>query len=206
MISIVIPAFNEEESLTQCIESLTNQDYKDDYEIIVVDNASADGTRKVACKFGAEFVFSSKRGVVYAFQRGAYHAMGDIIAQADAETIYPRNWLSRIDKHFSSHPGSVALAGTNIYREHLPWAWFEYFAKYLINTIGLLFLRRPVYISKSNFAFRRKVFLNVNGYDPRSRYPDRWGISCRLRKVGKISWDKTLLLFTSARLAQKPFR
>jgi len=36
-------------------------------------------------------------------------AQGDIIAQADADTIYPRNWLSRIADRFEKHPEVVAL-------------------------------------------------------------------------------------------------
>lgn len=199
MISIVIPAFNEQEFLPRSLESLKNQDFDDDYEIVVVDNGSDDGTARVASEFEVEVVFGFRRGCVYALQKGAYHAMGDIIAQADAETIYPRNWLSRIDKHFSSHPESVALAGTNIYKEHLPWAMFEYLAKYLINTIGLLLFDRPLYISWAYFAFQRKAFLNMIGHDPKARYSDKWGMSSRLSKIGKISWDKTLLILTSAR-------
>ena len=39
MISIVIPAFNEEEFLPGCLLSLRNQDYEGEYEIIVADNA-----------------------------------------------------------------------------------------------------------------------------------------------------------------------
>lgn len=207
MISVVIPAFNEERLLPQCLESLKNQDYKGDYEIIVVDNASTDGTSKVASNFGVRVIFSSKRGVVYARQAGANLAMGDIIAQADADTIYPGDWLSRIAKHFSAHPRSVALAGIFIYKkDEPPWARFEYFGRYLTNLIGLLLFGRPVYISAANFAFRREAFFKANGYDSSSLYADQWGISRRLSQVGKVSYDKTLLVSTSTRRVEKPFR
>jgi peptidoglycan/xylan/chitin deacetylase (PgdA/CDA1 family)/GT2 family glycosyltransferase len=206
MISVVIPAFNEETFLRQCLESLKNQDYEGEHEIIVVDNASTDGTSKVASEFGVKVVFSSKRGVVYARQSGVLAASGDIIVQADADTIYPRDWLSKIAKHFSSHERSVALAGTYIYKDEPPWARFEYFGRYLINIIGQLLFGRPVYISGANFAFRREAFLKANGYDASSLYPDQWGISRRLSRVGKVSYDKTLLVSTSARRVQKPFR
>lgn len=206
MISVVIPALNEERFLPQCLESLKNQDYEGDYEIIVVDNASTDDTARVAAEFGARVISCPKKGVVYARQAGANLATGDIIVQADADTIYPRDWLSRIAKHFSSHPRSVALAGTYIYKDPPPWAGFEYFGRYLINIIGRLLFGRPVYISGANFAFRREAFLKANGYDASSLYPDQWGISHRLSRVGKVSYDKTLLVSTSARRVQKPFR
>jgi glycosyltransferase involved in cell wall biosynthesis len=54
MISIVIPALNEEQFLPECLESLNGQEYCGDYEITVVDNSSTDDTSKVAREFGAK--------------------------------------------------------------------------------------------------------------------------------------------------------
>ena len=205
MISVVIPAFNEENFLPQCLESLRNQDYEGSYEIIVVDNVSTDGTARVAAEFGATIISCPTKGVAYARQAGAQAASGEIIAQADADTLYPTDWLSRIAKHFASHPRSVALAGTFIYREYIPWARFEHFGRYLINVTGYLLLGRPVYPSGANFAFLRDAFQKANGYDPGSLYPDQWGISRRLSHVGKIVYNKDLQVSTSARRMQKAF-
>ncbi|MBI4180530.1 MAG: glycosyltransferase [Chloroflexi bacterium] len=204
MISVVIPALNEEKFLPECLESLKNQDYQGDYEIIVVDNGSVDNTSKVASKCGAKVFSCSKRGVAYARQTGAYKASGDIIVQADADTTYPRNWLKRIANHFSSHPESVALAGAYVYKDPLRWSKFEYFMRHLTNIAGRLFLGKAVLVSGANFAFRREAFLKVNGYEANSLFPDQWGISRRLSRVGSISYDKTLLVTTSARRIQKP--
>ncbi len=101
MISVVIPALNEESSLPDCLESLKNQDYKGEYEIIVADNGSTDNTAGIAKGFGAEVVFCrDKKSVFSARQAGANAARGDIIAQADADTVYPRDWLAKIANHF----------------------------------------------------------------------------------------------------------
>ena len=205
MISIVIPAFNEDKLLPQCLESLKNQDYAGGYEIIVVDNGSTDDTDRVADEFGARVVSCPRRGVVYARQAGAQAASGNIIIQGDADTVYHENWLSRITHHFSRHPKSAALAGAYVYKTPLYWSRLEYFMRYLINIIGILLFGRPVYISGANFAFRREAFLKTNGYDPESLYPDQWGISRALSRVGKIYYDSTLLVSTSTRRVQKPF-
>lgn len=55
-VSVVIPAYNEERYLPLCLESLRNQDYAGDYEIIVVDNTSTDNTPEVALAMGAKVV------------------------------------------------------------------------------------------------------------------------------------------------------
>ena len=206
MISVVIPAFNEETFLPRCLESLNNQDYRGDYEIIVVDNTSTDGTARVATEFGAKLVSCPRRGVVYARQAGAQAASGDILVQADADTTYPSGWLSRIDRHFASYPRSIALAGAYVYKNPPYWSRLEYFVRYLMNIISLLFLGRPMYVSGANFAFRREAFLKTSGYNPESLYPDQWGISRSLGRVGKIYYDHTLLVSTSTRRVQKPFQ
>jgi len=204
MISVVIPARDEEEFLPQCLESLKHQDYEGDYEIIVVDNGSTDNTGKVAQELGATVVVCPQRGVAYARQAGAYSARGDIIVQADADTIYPTGWLSRIARHFSAHPKSAALAGIYIYKDPPRWAKLEYFLRYLANMAALFVLGNAACISGANFAFRREAFLKVKGYDPHSLYPDQWGIAHRLSRVGKIAYDRRLSVSTSARRIQEP--
>ena len=205
MISIVIPAFNEERWLPLCLKSLRNQDYRGDYEIIVVDNGSLDATSKIAGQFGAKVVPCSVKGTIYARQAGASSASGNIIVQADADTTYPKDWLSRIARHFASHPESVALAGRYVYQSPLYWVKLEYFLRHSANILSLLFLRNAGCISGANFAFRREALLKVNGYNPQSLSPDQWGIAHRLSKIGRVSYDKTLVVVTSPRRVEKPF-
>jgi glycosyltransferase involved in cell wall biosynthesis len=117
IISIVIPAFNEEQYLPECLESLRKQDYSGDYEIIVGDNKSADQTATVARDFGVKVIpCFEKKSVIYARQAGADIAQGEIIIQSDADTIYPADWLRKITEHFSNDPDIVAVAGRYVYR------------------------------------------------------------------------------------------
>jgi peptidoglycan-N-acetylglucosamine deacetylase len=205
MISIVIPAYNEENYISQCLESLKSQDYPGEYEIIVVDNASTDKTAEVAEESGAKVIFCPEKGVFYARQAGAEAASGEIIIQADADTIYPEDWLARIDRHFATHPNSIALAGEYRYKNPMKWAKVEYFSRFILNIAGFILVARPVSISGANFAFRRDAFFKTNGYDPGAIYPDQWGISRDLSRVGKIDLDRKLLVYTSTRRIQKGF-
>jgi peptidoglycan-N-acetylglucosamine deacetylase len=205
MISVVVPAYNEEKYLPQCLESLRDQDYSGDYEIIVADNASTDGTALVAASRGARVISCrEQQSVFYARQCGADVARGDIIAQADADTIYPRDWLSRIAGRFAQHPEVVGITGCYHYSDPPKWAGADYFLRHAVNIFTIVTVHRPLWVSGATFAFRRKPFQEKNGYHDLAYSPDQYGISTRLSEVGKIAYDHGLVVLTSSRRIQKP--
>lgn len=205
MISIVVPARNEEKLLPGCLKSLRDQDYQGKFEILVVDNGSIDNTANIARDFGAKVVPASKNnGVFYARQVGAEAASGDIIVQADADTLYPRNWMRRIAEQFAAHPDGVAVAGRYTYRDKFRWAKLECRFRHVVNIITNAFCGRPLFISGATFAFRQRAFLAVNGYRGLTYSADQYGITGRLRKLGRIVYDKDLSVLTSSRSVQKP--
>lgn len=83
-ISIVIPCYNEEESIGPVLDSLPKV-----YEVIVVDNNSTDKTGEIARSKGAKVVFEKKQGYGAAYQAGFKSATGDIIATLDGDGQYP---------------------------------------------------------------------------------------------------------------------
>jgi len=109
-ISVVIPAYNEERYLRRTIRSLKNQTLKAN-EIIVVDNGSTDKTKEVAESLGAKVIIEKRKGVGFARRAGFEKALYDIIVTTDADTIFPKNWLSRIEKTFAENPRVIAVGG-----------------------------------------------------------------------------------------------
>ena len=205
MISVVIPALNEEKSLPDCLKSLRNQDYTGPYEIIIADNGSTDNTIRIAQDFQARVVpCPEKKNVFYARQIGADAAQGDIIAQADADTLYPRNWLSRIADRFEKHPEMVAVTGRYVYTEPPWWAVVEYVIRTLTNMWTVPILGRPWVVSGATFAFRREIFVKLGGYHDIVYAPDQWGIASRLNRAGKVAFDSKLRVITSPRSVKKP--
>jgi peptidoglycan/xylan/chitin deacetylase (PgdA/CDA1 family) len=205
-ISVVIPTLNEERFIGECLESLKNQDYTGEYEIIVADNGSTDATVGIARSYGVKVVFcAEKKSVAHGRQTGADVARGDIIAQADADTVYPRNWLSKVADHFASHPDSTALAGRFFYKDPPSWDWFEYFLRNGINRLSMALLRIPLLVSGATFAFRRRAFLHIGGYSVRSFSADQIDICSRLSKEGKVRYESDLSVLTSSRSVKKPF-
>ena len=80
LFSIVVPTFNREDHIGRCLESIARQSYRD-HEVVVVDNASADGTVEVVRGFGSRLdidvlVNDSNRERSYSRNRGAEHSAG----------------------------------------------------------------------------------------------------------------------------------
>ena len=204
MISVVIPALNEEKDLPTCLSSLKAQKWTGELEVIVVDNGSTDNTSAVATSHGATVVSCPKRGVAYARQAGAEAAQGQIIAQADADTVYPPGWIGRIDGYFETHRDSAGLAGRYEYTHPTWWVPAERVYRRGLNALGYVFFRWPASVSGANFAFRRSAFIQAQGYDPNSLYPDQWGIARRVSRYGRVDYDHASVVITSPRRVAKP--
>ena len=92
LVSIVIPAYNEELSIAGTIKEIkrtvkNNKSY--DFEIVVSNNNSKDRTGEIAKKEGARVVFEKKQGYGHAYKKGLSEAKGDIIITSDADGTYP---------------------------------------------------------------------------------------------------------------------
>ncbi|MET3807775.1 glycosyltransferase involved in cell wall biosynthesis [Nakamurella sp. UYEF19] len=195
--SIVIPAFNEEFYLGDCLSSLAGQDYRGTYEVIVVDNNSNDETASLARAHGALVVFEKARGVCQARQRGTESASGEIVVSADADTVYAPDWLSNIDRWFDRNPRGIAVGGPCYFHDGPRWGlWLQ---KMLFGAVVLVqrFGGPVVYITATNFAFRKDAF---TGYDTRlAQGGDELDLLRRLRKKGKVAFDPANPTHTSAR-------
>lgn len=99
-ISVVIPVFNEEKYINQCLESLKNQEEKPD-EIILVDNNCTDKTIEIAKNYRVRIIKETKQGITFARNTGFNASKYEIIARCDADAIPPKNWIKRIKEVFS---------------------------------------------------------------------------------------------------------
>jgi len=91
-ISIVIPCYNEEESIVPTIKKVPS--VVD--EIIVVDNNSTDRTSKLAKSAGARVILETNKGYGYALRRGIKEATGEIVVTADGDATYPIEDIEKI--------------------------------------------------------------------------------------------------------------
>ncbi len=86
LISVIVPTHNEERYLGDLLKSIKAQTYKN-YEVIIGDYNSSDKTAKIAKKYGAKFLRTTKRGISAGRNVGLKIAKGEIIAFIDADYI-----------------------------------------------------------------------------------------------------------------------
>jgi cellulose synthase/poly-beta-1,6-N-acetylglucosamine synthase-like glycosyltransferase len=108
-VTIVVPAFNEEENIARKIEDLLSIDYPaDKVEILVVDNSSTDRTQEIATSYPVT-VLTSARGKINAINEGVRTASHDIIVETDADTLLEPDAIKSLVTCFASD--SVGAVG-----------------------------------------------------------------------------------------------
>lgn len=157
-LSIVIPVFNEENYLSDCLESIKRQTIKP-LEVIVVDNNSTDGSVKIAKEAGATIITEQDQGIIFARNRGFDQAKGDLIAKLDADTRLYSNWTEEVLHQFSD-PATNGLSGPvslgQIKLSALA-SWIFNTATFLVN--GLLIGNNM--LLGSNLVIRKDAWMRV---------------------------------------------
>ncbi|WP_455677335.1 glycosyltransferase family 2 protein [Pseudoscardovia suis] len=100
LVTVVVPAYNAERYLTQCIESIRSQEYQN-LEIIIVDDGSTDGTRQICEDFSAKdsrvvVIPQKNAGVSFARNIGIRKASGDYIQFVDADDVLRSDAIKRL--------------------------------------------------------------------------------------------------------------
>lgn len=108
-ISIVMPVYNSERLLGECLAAVNASTFRD-YEVIVVDDSSTDGSRDIAAAHGARVVPSGGRlGPGRARNKGVEHVRGDIVFFIDSDVVVRPDTLGRLVAAFDRDPGVAGL-------------------------------------------------------------------------------------------------
>ena len=107
LISIIIPVYNVEKYLNECIESILNQEFKD-YEIILVDDGSKDSSGKICDEYSKKYSFisvihKSNGGLSDARNFGIKVAKGEYILFVDSDDYIGKNSLNKIISELNNH-------------------------------------------------------------------------------------------------------
>ena len=198
-VTVVVPAFNEESLLPACLKSLLAQDYAGELELIVVDNGSTDATASVAMAHGVRVVREPRRGYSSALACGFALAQGEIVASTDADTVVPRNWISRLVREYRTRPDVVAVGGEIVFRD--PDRLARLFTRGLLPVLNRLDRKGPEgpHLWGANFSVRRSAFEAAGGWNLAFNLQADTELSERLRGFGRVVLLEDLPVTTSSR-------
>ncbi|MDD5625660.1 MAG: polysaccharide deacetylase family protein [Patescibacteria group bacterium] len=196
--SVIIPARNEADYIQNCLNSFKKQKLQP-FEIIVIDNASTDGTAEIVKKNNVKYIYESRIGLPQARQTGLENAQGDWLVYTDADFIVPENYLEDIASFIESHKKAVAITNPylfydgNIIMNILTKCFFFCFKIKLIRCI-----------IGGNFAIKKNKLTDIGGFNTDIKfYGEDTDLTKKMIAAGKIYYLKNLWTTTSARRYQK---
>jgi len=159
MISVVIPSYNSEKTISSCLGSLQNQSYADNYEIILIDS-STDNTPWIVSKRHPDVKYthlSRKTDPGTARNMGVGIAKGELIAFVDSDCTVAYDWLEKIALAHKSFIGVVGGAVHNGNHEKDVIALAGYLSEFRDFLPGG-FPREVFHIPTCNISYKRAIF------------------------------------------------
>jgi glycosyltransferase involved in cell wall biosynthesis len=172
--SIIICTHNGAKTLTQCLNSLNNQSYpKAKLEILIIDNASTDNTKKIVnrfikqSKFLSRYIFEPQLGLSTARNTGIKQAGNSLVAFTDDDAIVDKNWLKNLTKGFKTQSVWAVGGKTKLKFKTKPPTWLPQKYLFALGACDLGSKTKPVpYIPGGNMAFRKKIFKTIGFFQP----------------------------------------
>jgi cellulose synthase/poly-beta-1,6-N-acetylglucosamine synthase-like glycosyltransferase len=186
MISVVIPAYNEEKRIGRSLSALTSQTVpREMYEIIVVDGGSQDQTRDIAADYADRVFIQESERVAGARNDGFNRSRYDLVATTDADSVVAPNWVESVIRSFSD-PEVVLSFGPVTSIDETPEN-----RRYSLLFNGLMRFGAMTglyyYTLGCNTAFRKEPLKKVGMYRILDAGEDL-EIAVRMRKMGKIEF------------------
>lgn len=208
-VSIIIPAYNEENDILPTLQSLVATTPKLRVEIIVVNNNSTDTTEKLVAATGIKCITEMKAGVTAARNAGLAVAKGKYIMNADADTTYPPGLVDAMVGPLITDEKICLTYGRYAFIPTGATSRFTYFIyEHIVGALRWFkktFKEEAVNVGGFNSCFRREQGLAVDGYDHPPGANEDGFLALKLRNNGfgkllEISSNKTLSWTTDRRI------
>lgn len=190
MISVIIPALNEEKYLGKLLESIKEQK-RDDVEVIVADADSQDKTLEIARRYGCKVV----KGGLPAVGRnaGAKVAKGDLLIFADADIVLPRDFFEKGLSEFADRKLEVASVLLNLEKRSYQLEMDIFY------NIPVLLLEKILPHGAMTIIVRKKIFDTVGGFDESVRIAEDLYFVRQAAKHGKFGLLRSVRILTTPR-------
>jgi glycosyltransferase involved in cell wall biosynthesis len=175
-ISVVIPTYNRERLLTESLESFRHlAPPAGDFEVIVVDDGSRDGTPAALERWAAAAGFhpvclqQTHAGPAAARNRGVQVARGEFVAFTDDDCSVDSAWLNELLAGFTT--GSVGAVGGTVRSQGGSRMLVRYQDQRQTFAADLSGQKVPPFVITGNACFRREAVLKAGGFDENLRQP-----------------------------------
>lgn len=196
-VTVLMSVYNGEDHLTQSIESILLQTYKD-FEFIIINDGSTDDTLKIITSFNdsrIKIINQKNAGLTKSLNRGLSLVKSDFIARIDADDISHPERISKQIHFLQSNP-DIVLVGSNaiiidengnrLGKTHFPYNHDELIEK-------MIELISP--FPHASVFFRQKVALDMGGYNERFLRGQDFDLWLRISQKFKIACLKEPLIF-----------
>ena len=182
MISVVIPAYNEERALARTLDRLFSQ--TGNYEVILVDGGSSDATRRIARRYPGVQLVNAPKGRASQMNAGAMRARGDWLVFLHADTLLPKNGLGRI----TALPQEVAAGG---FRHRFSGRGFGLWFVSLADNIRCR--RSRIIFGDQAMFIRRSLFSRLGGFPDVERLEDVRFCEGLVKATNPVLLDQTVI-------------
>lgn len=178
LVSVVICSYNRAAYISGALDSLYQQTAsKNNFEVIVVDNNSTDGTEQVVSKWRSEnpegyFHYSTEtnQGASYARNTGAQLAKGEWLCFMDDDAIATPSYIENIIKHIHAKPEAIGFGG-RIIPKYIPSEpkWMSYYVSSLVGNFdyapAACAFENGKYPIESNMIVKKDIYDSIGGFN-----------------------------------------
>jgi len=165
-VSIIVPFHNEVETMGSCVAGMLTQQIQTTlFEIILVDDHSTDGSSELAAQLVSDFpkvscIQNNAKGKKAALELGISKAQGELIVTADADCIYPSNWLSTLIDYYETHQPNLIIGPMELKTGKSFFQKFQAleYVSLMGSTAGAAGIGRPIMCNGANLAFKKEVY------------------------------------------------
>ena len=187
-ISVIVPFYNAEKYIADCIEALLKQRYPTDrYEILMVDNNSADRSAEIVKQFPrVKVLVAPKQGAYAARNRAIASARGEIIAFTDADCVPVSNWLAQIAAAMQQPDVDIVIGPRQFANHSLALSLLADYETAKAAAVFSSKTKEIYYGYTNNMAVRKSLFEQIGTFSEIDRGADTLFVS---RAVNTYSCD-----------------
>ena len=183
-VSVVVPVFNAQETIRECIQSLLNLNYpKANLDLIFVDNASTDKTSEILSQYEQDIriLHEPTKGPAAARNKGILNAATEIIAFTDSDCVVDPDWLRHLIPPLEN-PLVGAAGGTILAKR--PFSRIERYGEIIHDHNSSINVFMPPAVITMNCTSRLSVLKKVNFFDERFIRCEDVDLSYRISQSG----------------------